>query len=251
MLAVLAASQPFGLLIALVVAVVFGGDALPTDKVVLAAIAGALAVIGLGAFYAALAMGTMSVVTPIAALGVVVPVVVGLANGEAPTSLQLVGLVIAITGAVVLGFEEDADHTGVSRRAVVLAAASAVAFGAFFVLLDFASVDRPGWTIVSARVGGVVAVLAGLLVLRPSLGGIPALLPALLAIGALDVTANTLFAVASTRGLLPLVAVGSAMGPAFTVALAHMVLGERLRLPQRLGVALALGGVVLIAAAGA
>ena len=66
-----------------------------------------------------------------------------------------------------------------------------------------------------------------------------------------DVTANSLFTVASTMGLLPVVAVGGSMYPAFTIALAHVVLGERLRVPQRLGVATALAGVALIAAGGA
>jgi drug/metabolite transporter (DMT)-like permease len=247
-LAVLAVSQPTGLLIALAAATLIGADSLSAGKAGLAFLGGALAVAGLGAFYAALAMGTMSVVTPIAALGVVVPVVVGLANGEAPTELALVGLVIAIAGGVVLGYEEEPDHSEVSRRAILLALLSAVAFGVFFALLDAAAVDRPGWTIVAARCGGVLAVTIGLLALRPQLRGIPAVLPALMAIGALDVTANTLFTLSTTLGLLPVVAVGSSMGPAFTVALAHLSLGERLRPAQSAGVGLALAGVVLIAA---
>ena len=65
--------------------------------------------------------------------------------------------------------------------------------------------------------------------------------------GFFDMLANTLFAVASTRGLLPVVAVGGSMYPAFTIALAHFVLGERLTLLQRLGVVGALAGVALIA----
>ena len=67
-------------------------------------------------------------------------------------------------------------------------------------------------------------------------------------IGCFDIAANTLFAVASTMGLLPLVAVGGSMYPAFTIFLAHLVLGERLSIPQRIGVAMALAGVILIAA---
>jgi drug/metabolite transporter (DMT)-like permease len=62
------------------------------------------------------------------------------------------------------------------------------------------------------------------------------------------VLANGLFAVASTKGVLPVVAVGGSMYPAFTVALAHLVLGERLVAVQWAGVVLALFGVVLIAA---
>jgi uncharacterized membrane protein len=247
-LAVLAISQPSGLLLALAAVALIGADPLPAGKVGLAFLGGALAVAGLGAFYAALAMGTMSVVTPVASLGVVVPVAVGLANGEAPTELALVGVVIAIAGGVVLGYEEDPDHSGASRRAILLALLSAVAFGVFFSLLDAAAVDRPGWTIVSARCGGVLVVAIGLLAVRPELRGIPAVLPALLAIGALDITANTLFTLSTTIGLLPVVAVGSSMGPAFTVALAHVSLGERLHRAQRAGVAMALAGVLLIAA---
>jgi drug/metabolite transporter (DMT)-like permease len=125
--------------------------------------------------------------------------------------------------------------------------AAALGFGAFFTLLDLAASDRPGWAIVSARTGGVAVVVAAVAVARPALGAIPSALPVLVAVGALDILANSLFTVASTMGLLPVVAVGGSMYPAFTIALAHLVLGERLRLPQRAGVGLALGGVVLIA----
>ena len=105
MLAVLAVSQPAGLLIGLAAVGLFGADPLPADKVGLAFLGGALGMGGLGAFYSAMAMGTMSVVAPIAALGVLVPVGYGLAQGEDPSALQLVGLVAAIAGAVVLGYE--------------------------------------------------------------------------------------------------------------------------------------------------
>jgi drug/metabolite transporter (DMT)-like permease len=74
--------------------------------------------------------------------------------------------------------------------------------------------------------------------------------PVLLVIGLFDVLANALFAVASTKGVLPVVAVGGSMYPAFTVALAHGVLGERLAPIQWAGVLLALVGVGMIAAGG-
>ena len=70
----------------------------------------------------------------------------------------------------------------------------------------------------------------------------------LIVIGVFDVTANVLIAFASTKGVLPVVAVGGSMYPAFTIALAHAVLGERLARLQWTGVYLALAGVVLIAA---
>jgi drug/metabolite transporter (DMT)-like permease len=205
----------------------------------------------LAAFYTALAVGTMSVVAPIAALGVVVPVAYGLALGEQPGPVQLGGLAVAVTGVVVLSYEEDENgpERPVARRSIVLALISALGFGAFFTLLDVAAADRPGWAILSARLGGVVAVAAAAALARPSLRGIPGSLWILVAVGFFDIAANTLFAVASTMGLLPVVAVGGSMYPAFTIALAHLVLGERLSFAQRIGVALALAGVVLIAAA--
>jgi drug/metabolite transporter (DMT)-like permease len=75
-----------------------------------------------------------------------------------------------------------------------------------------------------------------------------AALPALLVIGAFDIAANGLFAIASREGLLSLVSVAGSLYPVTTIILARVVLGERLARLQRLGVALALAGVALIAA---
>ena len=121
-------------------------------------------------------------------------------------------------------------------------------FGIFFTGLDAAAADRPGWAILAVRVGGVTTVLAALLVSRPRLDEVRAAWPVLVVIGVFDVSANALFAVASTKGVLPVVAVGGSMYPAFTIALAHAVLGERLARLQWTGVVLALAGVAMIAA---
>jgi drug/metabolite transporter (DMT)-like permease len=247
-LGVLAVSQPAGLVLAAAALPVLGTDPLSTADVAIAAGAGIAAVAGLGAFYTAMAVGTISVVAPIAALGVVVPVAVGLVRGEEPAAVQLAGLAPAVAGVVLLSYEEDPKHGSIARRSILLAGLSALGFGLFFTGLDAAAGDEPGWTIVSARVGGVMAVLVGLAVVRPGLSGLGRAAPVLVAIGAFDVLANALFAVASTKGLLPVVAVGGSMYPAFTIALAHLVLGERLSRPQRLGITLALAGVLLIAA---
>lgn len=246
-LAVLAVSQSAGLLFALALLPVLGADPLSTGKVLLAAGAGAAAIGGLWAFYRGLAVGTMSIVAPVAALGVVVPVTVGLARGEEPGPIQLVGLAVAIVGVVILSYEEDPDHSGTARQSILLALVAALGFGGFFTMLDLVATDEPGWAITSARVGGVVVILAAILATRTDVRVARTALPVLIAIGAFDITANTLFAIASTKGLLPVVAVGGSMYPAFTIALAHLVLGERLITAQRFGVALALAGVLLVA----
>ena len=249
-LGVLAVSQPAGLILIALLIPITGADAISADKLAIAFLAGAASLGGLAAFYAAMAMGTVSVVSPIAALGVVVPVAVGLVRGEEPGALQVAGLIAATAGVVVLSYEEgqEPENRAAARRSILLAIIAGLGFGLFFAGLDIASPDRPGWAVLSVRLGGVTAVAVALLVVRPSMEGVGRAVPVLLAIGAFDVAANTLFAFASTVGILPVVAVGGSMYPAFTVALAHGVLGERLRALQWSGVALALFGVALIAA---
>jgi drug/metabolite transporter (DMT)-like permease len=250
-LGVLAISQPAGLLLIVLLILLTGADPISADKLAVAFLAGAASLGGLAAYYAAMAMGTVSVVAPIAALGVVVPVVVGLAQGESPAAIQLAGVVPAIAGVVILSYEEppeQVDRARVARLSIVLAIVAGLGFGVFFTGLDAAAADRPGWAILAVRFGGLATVAAALLVARPRLDGVGAAWPVLIAIGVFDALANALFAVASTKGLLPVVAVGGSMYPAFTVALAHGVLGERLATIQWLGVGLALTGVTMIAA---
>jgi uncharacterized membrane protein len=64
-------------------------EAFPSAQQALwAVLAGVTAVVGLSAFYRALAIGTMGIVGPITATGAIVPLVFGLAHGEHPDALQ-------------------------------------------------------------------------------------------------------------------------------------------------------------------
>ncbi len=250
-LGVLAVSQPAGLVLIALLIVLTGADPISAGKLGIAFLAGVASLGGLAAFYTAMAMGTVSVVAPIAALGVLVPVVVGLAAGESPAPIQLAGLVPAVAGVVVLSHEETPEHDEGARAArlsIALAVVAGLGFGIFFIGLDAAAADRPGWAILAVRVGGITTVLAALLVSRPRLDEVGAAWPVLVVIGVFDVSANVLIAFASTKGVLPVVAVGGSMYPAFTIALAHAVLGERLARLQWTGVFLALAGVTMIAA---
>jgi drug/metabolite transporter (DMT)-like permease len=247
-LAVLAVSQPAGLVLIALMILILGADPISAGNFAIAALAGAASLGGLWAFYAAMAMGTVSVVAPIASLGVVVPVAVGLARGDAPAAIQLVGLAPAIAGVAILSYEEKPEQGGVARRSIILAILAGLGFGIFFTALDIASPDRPGWAVLAVRVGGVSIVAIALLITRPRLAAVSGSVAVLLVIGFFDVLANALFAVASTKGVLPVVAVGGSMYPAFTIGLANGVLGERLARVQWAGVVLALLGVALIAA---
>jgi drug/metabolite transporter (DMT)-like permease len=88
---------------------------------------------------------------------------------------------------------------------------------------------------------------------RPGRPGGPAArdLPVLLAVGAADVAANGLYALASRSGLLSVVSVLGSLYPVATALLARFLDDERLRPVQLVGVAVALVGVVLIGAGGA
>jgi drug/metabolite transporter (DMT)-like permease len=245
---VLLVSQPVGLVLALVVALAVGGSGLSAGDAAIAAGAGAAAVLGLAAFYRAMALGSVSVVATIGALGVMVPVAAGLIQGEQPAVVQGVGCVVGVIGVVLVAREPDPEWRAAGRASVGLAALAAVLIGFFFLGLDTASGPEPIWTIVAARVGGVVTLLLGAAYLRPSMRIEQSMVPSLLAIGVLDVLANSLFAVATNHGLLSLVSVAGSLYSAVTVLLARLVLGERLAAIQRAGVVVALGGVAMIAA---
>lgn len=59
--------------------------------------------LALGAFYRALAGGTMGLVAPLVSLSAVVPVLLGLATGERLTAARLVGMALVVVGVVAAG----------------------------------------------------------------------------------------------------------------------------------------------------
>jgi drug/metabolite transporter (DMT)-like permease len=247
-LTVLLVSQPVGLVLALAVALVFGGDSLGSRDAAIAFGAGAVVVLALAAFYRAMALGSVSVVATIGALGVLVPVTAGLLQGDRPSVIQLVGAAGGIVGVILVTREPDSEWRAAGRASVGLAALAALGFGTFLLALDETSGAQPAWTIVAARAGGVAALLIAAALVRPPLAIGRSLLPILLVIGCFDVLANSLFALATNHGLLSLVAVAGSLYAAVTVLLARFVLGERLAPVQLAGLISALAGVALIAA---
>jgi drug/metabolite transporter (DMT)-like permease len=247
-LTVLLVTQPVGLVLALAYAVIAGGDPLSREDALTGAAAGAIVVGALGAFYRAMALGSVSVVATIGALGVLVPVAGGLVQGEEPGALAAVGAAVAIPGVVLAAREPDPEWRAAGRAAIGLAGLAAVGFGTFFLLLDLASSEQPAWTVVAARTGGVTALVIVAAVAKPGMRVPRPMFPALIAIGCCDVLANSLFAVATNHGLLALVAVAGSLYGAVTVLLARVVLGERLAPAQRGGVLIAFLGVAMIAA---
>jgi drug/metabolite transporter (DMT)-like permease len=244
--AVTIVSQAAGF-VALVVVVGVRGD-LGARSFLLGLVAGVGGGLGLAAFYRALSLGTMSVVSPIAACGAVVPFTIAVATGERPAVLALAGAAGALGGAVLASVEERRSSSRDRGRAVGLAFAAAVALGLFVYFLGLGS--RQGdavSTLFGARVGSLAVLLALAGVMRANVRVPRTALAAVAAVGLADVAANALFAFASGHGLLALVAVLGSLYPIVTVLLAHVILGERLTVSQKLGVAVALAGVAAIA----
>ena len=101
--------------------------------------------------------------------------------------------------------------------------------------IDAASEGDVGWAILTNRVVSLVLIAAAVLVLRARLpAGLRDAAPAV-AVGVLETTANVLIALATTLGLVSLVGVLASLYPVVTVALARIVLGERIARAQQLG----------------
>ena len=245
---VLALVEGTGLVLMLVV-IAATGEPLPGARaVVLSLVGGVAGVLALGCFYRALSIGTMSVVAPISATGVALPVIVGVATGDELSALVSAGLAVTVVGVVLASREahEDERRAAAGRLSIGLALLAAVGFGSYFVMSDAAADDSVWWFLVLSRVIPVPVLIAFASWRRMAP---PAPRTALLLgfAGTLDCGATALYALANTQGALSIVAVVGSLYPVATVVLARVVLGERIRPLQRVGVAAALVGVAMIA----
>jgi drug/metabolite transporter (DMT)-like permease len=244
---VLLVGQITGLLGALVLVAVRGGS---TDRVGLlfGLGAGVANGVALASFYTAAARGPISIVAPIGSTGAVVPVVVSMIQGERPSVLQLVGIPVAIAG-VALAAARAAPHPDADPVAGIgLSVFAAAAFGTF--LAVFAEAAHHGATaaVVSSRASLLVCTVAVVSVARLPWRVPRHDLPATALPGLLLVIGTAAYGIATTKGLVSIVSVLATLSPIVTVALAVLLLHERLIGRQRAGVAIALVGVVLLAA---
>jgi drug/metabolite transporter (DMT)-like permease len=214
-----------------------------------AAFAGVVGVVGLAAFYRALSVGAMGIIGPITATAAIVPVAYGLARGERPSTLQGAGVALAIVGVVAASLERVPDRR--RRRfgaGVGLALAAALCFGWALVGLSRAAPGGTAWSVLTMRAAAVPLVLGVVLVSKPPLRASSRALALLVVVGLGDTFATLLYSIATTRGLLSVVAVLASLYPIVIVVLARVLLTERVARAQLGGVAVALAGVALISA---
>jgi drug/metabolite transporter (DMT)-like permease len=216
--------------------------------------AGLVGIAGLSALYRALAIGTMSIVAPIASTGVCIPVLVGLAAGDQPGSVRALGLALAVVGIVMASRETGGGGVGPGRQrlSILLAIVAGIGFGSYFVLAKIGSNGDVAWALVLSRVSALplIGVFAYLALRRGGRRPRGRGILVLAALGLLDLAANVCYNHATTIGELSTVAVAGSLYPVMTVTLAATLLGERVQGVQRVGVVAALAGVVMIATGG-
>ncbi|MET8472842.1 DMT family transporter [Streptomyces sp. NPDC006422] len=258
-LTVVVVSQSIAVAVLGVVVAATGAFSEAGPKLWFAVAAGLVGPVAMLAFYKALALGPMGVVSPLGSIGVAVPVGVGLVLGERPGVLQFAGILVAVVGVVLAG---GPQFTGapVQRQAVLLTLLAAFGFGAVMALIAEASTTVTGLflALFVQRVTNVVAGGAALYVsskrggrVLPQDGGwrvVRAALPALAFVGLADVAANGTYAIAAQRGPVTVAAVLASLYPVVTAVAARGVLRERLRVVQAAGAGLAVVGSVLLAA---
>ena len=243
-IAVIGGSQSFGLFFVSALALVLGVWTLDTTVWINGAIAGAMGLLGLVGFYTALATGQMGIVAPISSLSAVVPVTIGLVQGERPGSLQVAGIVVALIGVILASGPEL--NGKVDSRPVFLALFAAFTFGFCVYFMAKGGQINPTMTITAMRATQVSIVIVVALALRSIGGLVKKDVPLLAAIGMTDAGANVLFAFAASLGLLSVVSVLGSLYPIVTVILAWWIHKERLMPVQYLGIAITFSGVALI-----
>lgn len=248
-------AQATGLALLVVVAPIAGGSPAGAD-LGWGIGAGVVGMAGLILFYWALGAGRMTVVAPVSAVtSALVPLAFGLADGERPSALALLGALLALPAIVLIAREpgdahnpdelDDPPRAVPAMRVLVAAAVAGAAFGTFFVLISRSGHDSGLFPLAAARATSVLLVGVAFVVVRPGRIERVGARTAVLA-GAFDVSANALFLVASRHGLLTLVGVIGSMYPASTVVLARVVLRERLAVHQLLGLGLAACSLVAV-----
>jgi drug/metabolite transporter (DMT)-like permease len=247
---VLLVSQAVGLAAAFLLVVALR-DAVPDPHIfLLSAAAGVVGIVALGLLFRGLAVGRMSIVAPLSAIGGgVLPVAWGLVRGERPSALALVGVGLALVAAAVVGrgAEHDPARSISPRMELALGAGAGIGFGVVFILLSEASSGSGMWPIFIARCTSVpvLAVIAAVVGVSPRIAR--ADLASVAGAGLFDVGANALVLLAVRRGLVSLVAPVASLYPAATVVLARVVLHERIGRERAGGLTLGVVGLVLIA----
>jgi uncharacterized membrane protein len=213
---------------------------------------------GLLLLYRGLAIGPMSIVAPTTALcAMALPVLVGLALGERPKPVAILGVVLAGCAVLLiswqgLGRRKVEGHDSRLTEALTVSLLSGLLIAMFLVCFQRTSSDAGYWPLVVARLTSLGALIVGVsaiegkgLVVRWRREPRQTFVLVVLA-GAIDNVANVCYTTAVRAHYLSIIAPLVSLYPAATVLLARYVLGEELQRAQVLGLGIAVGAIVLM-----
>lgn len=235
-----------------------------TEAVLYGILAGVNSAVAIGLLYACLAIGPMSILSPVTAvMSALVPVTVGLLRGESLGTFGFVAIPVALIAVVLVGFVPEKDAVRPSLKALLMAVGAGSAIGLFFVILDAAPDDSGIIPVVGNRVVNALLmftlffVMAALANRKRAGASAPARHSAwrrgiyfAMVGGTLDVIANMAIITGVRTGDLSVIAVLTALYPAGTVLLAAIVLRERIAPVQYVGIALGIAASILLVLGG-
>jgi drug/metabolite transporter (DMT)-like permease len=219
---------------------------------------GLSSIVALLTLYASLALGPISIVSPLGALlSAIVPAAVGVVLlGERFTGVGWVAIAMALIAVVLVGFVPGDNVQLPKPRAIVLAMIAGTGIGLAVVSLARSPEDSGIGPIIVMRTTAFVllGVIVLFSVLRKSATAEikhqgPKLWVLVASAGVLDATANIFFTLASRSGSLTVTGVLTALYPLGTILLARLVLKEKVALVQKIGIALTLVASLMLALA--
>jgi uncharacterized membrane protein len=218
---------------------------------------GLIAMVAYSLHYRALELGPVGVVSPVGAGYAVVgfALAVLLLPNEHPGGLAILGGVITICGVFLVSANLPLLRAGLHERPPGLwwAVGSAVGFGIAGFILGVIAKDSNDWiaTLFTTRVVLVLAYLPLLVARRRTFhkmaDATAIAYVAAAAAGAFDLMGVASYSAGATKGFLSVVLAASAVFPAIAVALSVLFLKERLVLNQYVGIAVVIGGLLLLA----
>ncbi len=239
-LRVIAIAAPASLLVELLLWPAFGAE-FSSEAVAWGAASGIASAGSFALLYRTLAIGPMSVLSPVTAVvSAALPVCVGLIGGETLGGTAVAGVALAFVAVVVISGGPDEGGRRPSRTALALAFGAGATIALQLVCLDQAPHDSGIAPLLVGRAVSSAIVLSAAISLRGRLGEARPDVPAAAGAGALDSLANFAFLLAVREGDLSIVAVITALYPAGTVLLARGVLGERIGRAQLGGLGIAI-----------
>jgi uncharacterized membrane protein len=237
------------------IAIVLGASDLTLHDAALGAMSGLATGIAYVGFFAAIGHGRIGIVVPVsAAVTALLPTAIGTAGGSPLSTLTACGVGCALVSIPLVAYETGHDEASAAAtadwpvaRQITVSILTGAGFATFFICVGSTSRGAGLWPtvgnlVVAATVTGAIALARGVM---PRPGSIPRLAVAGgVALGAADTGLTT----ALQRGPLTIASVLGNLYPLVTIALGVALLGERVRVWQGAGIALAILGVTMIAA---